>query len=102
MIISYTSSSGHRRDTTRLIGCWVALERLTKAQEVKTFSAPLLGLTTASAGTDESASPRAPSHETREREMAKRLIKLKYCRAATVIGTVATAVAVVGAGHKWH
>ena len=33
--------------------------------------------------------------------MAKRLIKLKYCRVATAIGTVATAVAVVGAGHKW-
>jgi hypothetical protein len=52
--------------------------------------------------TDKSASPRAPSHETRETQMAKRLIKLKYCRVATVIGTVATAVAVVGAGHKWH
>ena len=34
--------------------------------------------------------------------MAKRLIKLKYCRVATAIGTIATAVAVVGAGHKWN
>jgi hypothetical protein len=43
-----------------------------------------------------------PLPATRETQMAKRLIKLKYCRVATAIGTVATAIAVVGAGHKWH